>query len=82
MSSDKTVYVLANYPVMGMKQGQTAEMVDSEYLRAVIGFGWLTRVRKADGTEPLPNSDAAASTTDPDAPAEAAAAAADATAAR
>lgn len=55
----KTVAVLAEVPVLGMRRGARAELTDSPYLRQVIAQGWLTRTRKSDGDEPEPLSDAA-----------------------
>jgi hypothetical protein len=54
----KTILVRAETPVLGLLRGATAEFTDSEYLRAVIDKGHLSRVRKADGTGPAPLSDA------------------------
>lgn len=57
--SVRTILVRAEIPVLGMRRGATAELADSPYLRLVLGHGFLTRLRKADGDEPEPLSDAA-----------------------
>jgi len=60
MSDVKTLLVQAEAPVLGMKRGARQEMTDSDYLQRVIAQGWLTRVAKKEGDDPVPLSDAAA----------------------